>query len=344
TVSGKSGRAKSSPGLVASEIARDGESLRFTLGSSHRPFRVPDGAIKVLPYLPFQEQYNSITLAIRDLPPGRHLLRTGPNKVHVFDAEALAAGLNLATLAGSEQVDASAGVAGAINSKNTIYFSIWRDQALAFTGGEIYNRPIHRQGAKLSAKLDAQINQRVRQHPATTLELQGMPAPASGQRVDNGDFITHWTTTDPIAIDHQADALGGEAAASVVTDRSDHGVRWTPRQFDPATLSGCLSSLFRDSVNCLAYAKVLIQSPVEQQTTLLLGSDDGFAAWLNGEPIGENLLAQRGVSVDGDQMPVTLQAGENLLLIKIAQHLGGWGFCVRFTGLQQPVVADWPAA
>ena len=76
-----------------------------------------------------------------------------------------------------------------------------------------------------------------------------------------------------------------------------------------------------------------------QNAELLLGSDDGFAIWLNGEQVGAGLEIGRAVLVDSDRFPVRLRKGPNLLLVKVTQIGGEWGFCVRFRGLRAPIWA-----
>jgi hypothetical protein len=90
------------------------------------------------------------------------------------------------------------------------------------------------------------------------------------------------------------------------------------------------------------YALTVLHSPVDQDAELLLGSDDGFAVWLNGSQVGANLEVGRWVAVDSDRFPVRLQKGRNVLLVKISQMIGEWGFCVRFKGLRSSVWATRP--
>jgi len=76
-----------------------------------------------------------------------------------------------------------------------------------------------------------------------------------------------------------------------------------------------------------AYAHVYVYSPATRSARLLLGSDDGIKAWLNGSVVSLHDVYQ-GWSADQFNEPVTLQAGWNRLLCKISQ--GGSSF--RFSG------------
>jgi hypothetical protein len=149
TVSAKTRRFKSTGGLKVGQIFADGDWLQIELANSDRPFRIPAGAEKVLPFLPFQKRFNNSTVAIRDLPEGAHVVRFGPNRSRRFSSDELARGVNLAAISESGGLEVSGSVADAINDKNSVYMSLWRNQALAFTHGEVYNRAIHRQAIAL---------------------------------------------------------------------------------------------------------------------------------------------------------------------------------------------------
>jgi hypothetical protein len=88
---------------------------------------------------------------------------------------------------------------------------------------------------------------------------------------------------------------------------------------------------FGNQNNVVAYAAVYVDSPAGMRNvTLLLGSDDAAKVWLNGREVW-SVNRIRGVSLDEDMVPgLTLKAGRNLLLVKVAQGIGGWGLAVRF--------------
>jgi cysteine-rich repeat protein len=65
-----------------------------------------------------------------------------------------------------------------------------------------------------------------------------------------------------------------------------------------------------------------------REVVLRLGSDDGMRVWWNGEAVFET-EACRGVSQDQERIRVTLQPGANLLLLKIRNNGGAWGFIAR---------------
>ena len=79
--------------------------------------------------------------------------------------------------------------------------------------------------------------------------------------------------------------------------------------------------------NLAAYAAVRITAPRARDAVLGIGSDDGVVVWFNGKKVHTNLV-ERGVSPGQDRVPVRLRAGENVLLLKVTQSWGGWGFGV----------------
>lgn len=113
---------------------------------------------------------------------------------------------------------------------------------------------------------------------------------------------------------------------------------WTA--FD-ARASGGIVDLVRRlgaETDCFAYALLAFDSSTGRDALLRLGSDDGVAAWLNGEQVHENRTF-RGVVPDSDVVPVRVREGRNVLVLKISQGAAGWGFCARLTTPE-----GWPLA
>lgn len=84
------------------------------------------------------------------------------------------------------------------------------------------------------------------------------------------------------------------------------------------------------SQNAVVYAVAYLDSPREvKNATLLLGSDDAAQVWLNGKPVW-TVNRVRGVNLDEDVVPgLALKAGRNVLVVKVAQGIGGWGLAAR---------------
>ena len=111
-------------------------------------------------------------------------------------------------------------------------------------------------------------------------------------------------------------------------------VEWKPV---PAGDHVDLSSLFPNQANCVAYLRAQIVAPGDLDGLLLMGSDDGLKAWLNGQVVHSNNV-DRGLVVDQDRAPVKLKQGPNQLLLKVTQGGGGWAACARLVGANgQPI-------
>ena len=82
----------------------------------------------------------------------------------------------------------------------------------------------------------------------------------------------------------------------------------------------------------VAYAATSVQSPETREVQLRIGSDDGIKVWLNGELVLSRNV-DRPAALDQDIVPVTLQKGQNQLLLKVYNRLYSWGFYMRITNV-----------
>ena len=78
-----------------------------------------------------------------------------------------------------------------------------------------------------------------------------------------------------------------------------------------------------DINNHVAYGSISLDSPRDQKTTMLAGSDDAVKVWLNGQLVHNNPI-NRGADDFQDQFPVTLKEGKNILLVAVYELGGGW--------------------
>ena len=69
----------------------------------------------------------------------------------------------------------------------------------------------------------------------------------------------------------------------------------------------------------VVYGSVTLDSPREQETTMLAGSDDEVKVWLNGELVHYNPVL-RGAGDFQDAFPVTLKEGPNVLLVAVCNR------------------------
>ena len=100
---------------------------------------------------------------------------------------------------------------------------------------------------------------------------------------------------------------------------------------DPAYKSGPvnLRDLLGAKGSACAYAFTMIRSERERRLSLLLGADGSVALWVNGKPA----LSKQGPNAarpDEHAVDITLQKGENAVLLKLCQTGGGpWACYVR---------------
>lgn len=157
-------------------------------------------------------------------------------------------------------------------------------------------------------------------------------------------FIRHWVVAGPY---RQEGVVGADAVFNLVfppehsVDRGTgleaqpaHKVNWRPM---PEADSVNLAGLFPGQENCVAYLKTELVVPAETQALLLLGSDDGVKAWLNGQVVHSHNV-DRGMAVDQDAAWVHLRPGTNHLVLKVSQGGGGWAVAARLVDLEgQPI-------
>ena len=74
----------------------------------------------------------------------------------------------------------------------------------------------------------------------------------------------------------------------------------------------------------VVYGSLTLNSPRKQETTMLVGSDDGVKVWLNGAVVHYNPTT-RGAGDYQDAFPVTLKQGTNVLLVAV-DNRGHGGF------------------
>jgi HEAT repeat protein len=183
-------------------------------------------------------------------------------------------------------------------------------------------------------------------HPATLALVQkaaedpAVRAEASAARAQivqklgfKGPFIQDWLVSGPY---RKEGVVGALAVFNIPFDpeEPDAQVRW---QGVPRADHVNLAALFPGQDNCAAYLKAQIVAPAAVDALLLLGTDDGVKAWLNGQMIHANNV-DRGEVVDQDQVAIHLLQGTNTLLLKITQGGGGWSARARIVGADgQPI-------
>jgi len=146
--------------------------------------------------------------------------------------------------------------------------------------------------------------------------------PAAG-----GPFIQDWVVSGPY---RREGATGAQALFEVALGPEVPGQTVTWKAL-PRAEHVNLAALFPNQENCAAYVRARLNAPEATEAALLLGSDDGVKAWLNGAVV-HSANVDRGMVADQDLAPITLAKGANELLIKVTQGGGGWAVCARIVG------------
>ncbi len=154
------------------------------------------------------------------------------------------------------------------------------------------------------------------------------------KRHGGAPFIRDWVVCGPY---YRKGVVGAIAIFNVPLgpEIRDQAVDWKPvASADSIDLAG----LFPGAENCAAYLRTTLDVPDDCSAVLLMGSDDGVKAWLNGAVVHSNNV-DRPQKADQDVAPVTLKKGVNELVLKISQGGGGWGACARIVGTDANPIA-----
>jgi len=76
---------------------------------------------------------------------------------------------------------------------------------------------------------------------------------------------------------------------------------------------------------CIAYAYASVHSSINQKATLLVGSDDGIAVWVNRKPAHLH-AGSRSAKPGEDSTDADLKSGWNDILVKVRNESSNWGF------------------
>ena len=168
------------------------------------------------------------------------------------------------------------------------------------------------------------------------IALQRGDAAATAQRTATLGFIEDWWLIGPFDNERGAGlerSYGPERELDL--DASYDGkkrlVQWR-RLPVPSTAGGHvdLDAMTRPSDQVLSYAVTSLWSERDQVVTLNLGSDEAFAVFLNGSRVAQRDV-RRSFARDQEAIALSLREGPNLLLLKICDQEGGFGFAARLS-------------
>lgn len=143
-------------GLNASKVRKTEKGYAMELDLDRLPFFVEGKARKMLPYVPFQEDYNSLKVSFTGLEGGPYVLQMGEGVTSELTPAQWQAGVDLASLWKSPPLKQSEGLQNFVQAKFDVYYRYWRQ--LAMPGDYIISSPydpaLHKTGILASEKLD----------------------------------------------------------------------------------------------------------------------------------------------------------------------------------------------
>jgi tetratricopeptide (TPR) repeat protein len=228
----------------------------------------------------------------------------------------------------------------------------------AKTGGEVRNRNLARAEVILE-KIDS-LTERITKHGETEKFLSGYDGAALGPVLESqvrferardllaeGDrdgaskileplgMVRHWWIVGPFDNERGRGFKTVDVdAAKPNLDAKYHGkereVAWRDVQVDQSLGYVDLDAMLRPNDQCAAYAVAFVKSAADVDAAIRLGSDEAVRAWWNGKEVLTRDV-RRLMGFDQDVVGVKVKAGWNLLLVKVHDQTGDWGFRVRLT-------------
>ncbi len=151
-------------------------------------------------------------------------------------------------------------------------------------------------------------------------------------------FLSHWWIVGPFDNERGAGyAQSYDPERGFDPEGSYEGkkrpVRWRqlPVSEPPAGIVD-LDAMVRPNDQVLCYAAVALKADQDGAVALHLGSDEAFQVFLNGKRIAGRDVT-RPLVADQDAVVLDLKRGPNLLLLKICEGEGAFGFCARLRRL-----------
>jgi hypothetical protein len=149
-----------------------------------------------------------------------------------------------------------------------------------------------------------------------------------GEKVDIAKhfaFLTHYSIIGPfdnrggrgletayppekeIQLDAGYDGQIGRVTWQPLQSRGDYGIVDIAKQVKP----------YKGAV---MYMLTQFQSPAARRVELRLGTDNAWKMWVNGEFLFARNEYHRGMTLDQYRIPVTMRAGQNVILLKVCQN------------------------
>lgn len=160
---------------------------------------------------------------------------------------------------------------------------------------------------------------------------------------DTNGYIQDWLVCGPFQGDDSYKTTDPIFSVDTFPSTGSYtlGKVWQPIHADTMPVDFAKGQLknWDASEHCTAYASVYVYSPEKLNTTMVVGCDDKYAAWLNGIEVGRS-DAWQSYGVNWHKSNVTLRAGWNLLLMRVTNGTSFWQYSARFVDAQGDVVTN----
>ena len=174
---------------------------------------------------------------------------------------------------------------------------------------------------------------------AAVLSLLFSAAPQTSSPDAEG-FIRNWLVLAPMAIDGESgateidrDFLKGEASIApkagdkVMVDGQP--LAWQPHQTTDYFIDFLQSFGKTRGEYVVGYAVAYVNADEPMKVTLALSTNDQGKAWLNGREVFK-FVDTRTLDKDTDRVDVSLNKGQNVLVLKVINEVNNWQACARF--------------
>ncbi len=160
-------------------------------------------------------------------------------------------------------------------------------------------------------------------------------------------FLDQWLICGPFFSDRgwatlDEDYLFGEANVRPKEYSWTFGKQWTRFETKDHFLQ-FLFAPFQHTLFVTGYAHTYLHSPRAMDALLLMGSDDGVKAWLNGREVLLHDVNRAAIPGD-DRAHIHLDKGWNSLLVKVRQGMAHWQFIAQIVGEDGQEVANLTSA
>ena len=177
-----------------------------------------------------------------------------------------------------------------------------------------------------------------------TLGLTAVPQTAAP---DGEGFIRDWLVLAPIGFEGESGAgeIDRDFVKGEATMRPKAGDRVSAAGQDLTWQAHQTSDFFIDFLQSFGkargeyvagYAVAYVNAPEDMQVTLALSTNDQGKAWVNGKEVFK-FAETRTLEKDTDRIPVTLNRGQNVLVLKVINEVNNWQACARFLKNGEPV-------